>query len=601
MPFSELYNLSSRRGPRAWLSWTCVGLLAALCILLAFLQNRWITDLSRAEQERLHSELAAKLTKLSRDFNYQLGAACLSLLPSPSAVDELGREKAYFAQYLKVREKYGRMFSRVAVAVPHDDRISLLMLDAAAGSFSPVNWPAEWQPVREHLNVRLRGGFPGPVQFSSVVDIPRLGDPAREQTQESTRLPEADWLLEEIDLNYIRSAMLPDLLRTYLGGDGKLQYDVEVIQRADSSRVIFRSSAQPNRIGPPADASITLFDTATPDFRPSEHGPPPRLLGEMPPPSGVSPGTPFSPPRDMGRSPLPPPGGNNGRWRILVRHQEPSLEAAVGRARKQNLALSSGILLLILATGVALLRFSHRAHELAQAHIAFVAGVSHELKTPLTVIRTAAFNLSDGSPEGSAKVERYGQLIQEHSRKLGDLIDQTLRFASSKAGHVIRERVPVSVTTVIEDALRASLSGTDNPSLSIEKKLDSDLPVILADEQALRHAIQNLIDNALKYGMRQENWLGIFASAIDGPGGRAAHIRIVDRGPGIAIHEQRRIFDPFFRGQLAIRNQIHGAGLGLNLVKKIVEAHGGVVHVASEPFRQTEFAIRIPAMRGAET
>jgi signal transduction histidine kinase len=72
-------------------------------------------------------------------------------------------------------------------------------------------------------------------------------------------------------------------------------------------------------------------------------------------------------------------------------------------------------------------------------------------------------------------------------------------------------------------------------------------------------------------------------------------IRVADRGPGIPEEEQRRIFDPFFRGSRAIQNQVHGTGLGLSLVKKIVEAHGGSIHVKSAPMRGTEFILRIPA------
>ena len=72
-------------------------------------------------------------------------------------------------------------------------------------------------------------------------------------------------------------------------------------------------------------------------------------------------------------------------------------------------------------------------------------------------------------------------------------------------------------------------------------------------------------------------------------------IRVADRGPGIPLDEQAHIFDPFFRGRRAVQDQVHGTGLGLNLVKKIVEAHGGTIHVHSEPMKGAEFVVRIPA------
>ena len=75
-------------------------------------------------------------------------------------------------------------------------------------------------------------------------------------------------------------------------------------------------------------------------------------------------------------------------------------------------------------------------------------------------------------------------------------------------------------------------------------------------------------------------------------------IRVADRGPGIPVDEQKQIFDPFFRGQRAVQDQVHGTGLGLNLVKKIVEAHGGTIRVKSAPMKGAEFIVRIPEAAG---
>ena len=293
----------------------------------------------------------------------------------------------------------------------------------------------------------------------------------------------------------------------------------------------------------------------------------------------------------------PPPGGDAGRgqWRLLVRHQAGSLEAAVSRARWQNLATSIGLLLLILATVAALVRFSRRAQQLAELQMNFVAGVSHELRTPITVIRTAAFNLRGRLATKPEQVERYGKLIQDESAKLTALVDQVLRFASGRAGHLIQERKPVAVDAMIDTGLRSSRSRLASSDLIVEKRLDPDLPLILADELAMNHVLQNLFDNAVKYGTEGSNWIGVFASAVSGEDGPAVEVRVADHGPGIPLEEQEHIFDPFFRGRRAVRDQIHGTGLGLNLVKKIVEAHGGTIRVESEPMKGTAFIVRIPA------
>jgi signal transduction histidine kinase len=99
----------------------------------------------------------------------------------------------------------------------------------------------------------------------------------------------------------------------------------------------------------------------------------------------------------------------------------------------------------------------------------------------------------------------------------------------------------------------------------------------------------------LKYGTKGANWIGVYAEAIIDEQGAATQIRVADHGPGIPPDEQRRIFDPFFRGRGAVEDQVHGTGLGLNLVKSIIEAHGGSIRVASEPAKGTEFTIRLPA------
>jgi two-component system phosphate regulon sensor histidine kinase PhoR len=124
---------------------------------------------------------------------------------------------------------------------------------------------------------------------------------------------------------------------------------------------------------------------------------------------------------------------------------------------------------------------------------------------------------------------------------------------------------------------------------------------VLADKLAMKHALQNLVDNALKYGTEQNSWIGVFASAVKDETGSSVEVRVADHGPGIPLNEQPRIFDPFFRGQRALQDQVHGTGLGLNLVKKIVEAHGGTIWVNSQPAKGTEFVVRIPALAAGAT
>jgi signal transduction histidine kinase len=174
------------------------------------------------------------------------------------------------------------------------------------------------------------------------------------------------------------------------------------------------------------------------------------------------------------------------------------------------------------------------------------------------------------------------------------MVEQVLQFSGAKAGWVVQKPEPLSVEAVIEAAIQES-------QCVVEKNIDPGLPPILGDPVALRHALQNLIGNAAKYGMEGGNWIGVFASKTRDKEPAMVEIRVADRGPGIPEDEQKHIFEPFFRGRRAVQDQIHGAGLGLNLAKKIVEAHGGSIRVKSEPMKGTEFIVRIPAAPPGES
>jgi signal transduction histidine kinase len=550
---------------RAWSWWAAVGLLAVLCAVLAVLQYRWLGEISRAEQQRLKDDLTSKLTLLSRNFNREIENAARALIASGEEIETQGRETAYALNFRRWEATHERLFKHVALAIPADDSLKFEMLNPQ-GVFEPAEWPDTWSPMREHLLERLQGGGPpGSAALAGTVlfEFPRFGRGGREQ----------EWLIVELNTDFVRSVMLPELLGRFLGDAGKLEYDAEVVETANPSNVIYRSLNGADHNSHTADASIGLLE-----IRPFGMG----GRGSGPPDS---------------RGPLPPPP-SGGRWQLLVRHHSGSLESAVARARWRNIAVSAGILLLILATVGTLVRFSRKTQQLADLQMNFVAGVSHELRTPLTVMSTAAYNLRGKIAANPAQVERYGALFQEQCEKLGATVEQVLRFSSMKSGKIVRERAPVSIEGLIDEEIRTHRSLLERAACVPEVRVAHDLPVVLGDATALRHALQNLITNAVKYGCEGSNWIGVTAHAVDGPDGELVEIRVADRGPGIPADEQRHIFDPFFRGSRAIQDQIHGTGLGLNLVKRIVEAHGGTIEVESEPMKRTEFIVRLPAAPG---
>lgn len=568
------------------LSWFFVAAMLVLCATLGVLQYRWIDEASRAELERLRGSLQASLFRLSVGFNSDLVNACAAILPRGVPPDAEIPDKEYAALYKQWREsgQHGRLFSAIAIARPEKGSLTLHSLNLDTAVFSPSLWPGTWQPMRQYLETRLsqmrdnpemrggRGGGrflrPAEIDEGLLIEIPRRG------RIEPGQHPDPEWLIFEVNSSYVHDTLLPELLSRHLGSSFA-DYQVEVVSRQDPSRVIYRyPEGATSAIGVSADASVPLFDV------PWE-----QLFRRNAPPGF----------REMLRA--RPAPGPSGRWQLSLRHRSGSVDAVVARTRLRNLAVTAAILLLMLATIAALVQFTRRAQRLATLQMNFVAGVSHELRTPLTVIRTAAFNLRGKLAQNPAQVEKYGSLIRQEAERLTTIVEDVLQFASHQAGRSRLNLESVSAENVIDASIAACRAVLDSSHCAIEKDIQPGLPPILGDTVALQHAIQNLLTNAAKYGATpgtapDGNWIGISARS---PEAGWVEIRVSDRGPGIASEELSSIFDPFYRGQRAIQDQVHGTGLGLALVKGIVQAHNGSVSAASDPGRLTSFTLRLPA------
>jgi signal transduction histidine kinase len=560
-------------------SWLFVAVVVALCLALGALQYRWLGEVSEGEQDRLRRGLQVSLNRFSQDFNNEISAACAAVMPelppreeAPNRVARLAPYVSHWSQWKESGRQAG-LFGRVGVVLRDGGKLELRMLEPAAGA----TWPESWKPLRDRLQFLVGNDEPGPgprrpfgdltEDQPALIEIPRLAPGGPREGRERGLISE--WLLLEVDLDYVRSNLIQELLQRHLGGG--LDYQAEIVMRDKPSTLLFSSEggASP-RIGVAADASVALFEMQYEQiFR--RGGP---RFGR----------------RGGERGRLGPP--DRGRWLLSVQHRAGSLEAVVNQVRLRNLAVSGGILVLMMAAVAALLRFTRRAQHLAALEMEFVAGVSHELRTPLSVIRTAGHNLGRGVVRDPGQVERYGTLIRNEAERLGLIVEQVLKFSAAKAGQVIGERRRLEVAGWLEEILAANAAAIQQGGCRLEKALAEGLPAVLADPVALRQAVENLLGNALKYGSAGER-IEVAARTVED--GAWVEITVADRGPGIAADELAQIFDPFYRGKRAVGDQIHGTGLGLSLVRRIVEAHGGNVKAHSRPGERTEFAIRIPA------
>ncbi|CAN5818064.1 hypothetical protein BH18ACI4_BH18ACI4_11830 [soil metagenome] len=279
-----------------------------------------------------------------------------------------------------------------------------------------------------------------------------------------------------------------------------------------------------------------------------------------------------------------------GLWQLIVKHRDGSLEEAVEKARYHNLIISFSILLLLGASVAMLIVATQRAQRLARQQIEFVSGVTHELRTPLTVIYTAGENLSDGLIYDLPQVKRYGSLLKNEGRRLIEMVEQILEFAGSQIQRKRKERHPVKVKALIERALVGCSHQIQENNFSVEKRVGDDLPDVLADEEEVSRAIQNLLTNAMKYSGKSRV-IDIEALTKDGKRGKEVLITIKDYGLGIGPDDLPYIFEPFRRGREAIASQLHGNGLGLTLVKRIIETHGGRLNVTSTLGQGSSFTL----------
>jgi len=285
--------------------------------------------------------------------------------------------------------------------------------------------------------------------------------------------------------------------------------------------------------------------------------------------------------------------GSQPAWRLLVKHPSGSLERAVNAVRRRNLIVSSSILGILGISVGFLVVSTRRAQDLARQQLEFVATVSHELRTPLAVIRSAADNLADGVVADEARIRQYGALVRREGVRLSDLVEQILEYAGLQSGQRRLAPQPVEVAGLLREVVAAAEPQARDADVAIELSLGDDLPAVAGDEAALRRVFQNLVGNALKYGAGG-GWIGIRAARAGGH----VEVRVSDRGMGIAPGDQAKIFDPFYRAPGVVAAQIQGAGLGLSLVKRIVEAHAGRILLESAPGEGSTFTVVLPIVTG---
>lgn len=277
-------------------------------------------------------------------------------------------------------------------------------------------------------------------------------------------------------------------------------------------------------------------------------------------------------------------------WKIGLasRHATPAVVAR--RNFLVNIGLSA-VLSTVLLGGLALaLRTASREMKLSQMKNEFVSNVSHELRTPLASIRVFGEFLRLGRFDGSEKAREYGDYIETESRRLTQLINNILDFASIDSGRKTYRFERCDVREVVCETLKTfEVRLRQNGFNILVEGAETPLPPARIDAGAIAQSLSNLLDNAVKYSNGNKD----ITVSLRQEGGFVV-ISVRDQGIGIARDEQRKIFDRFHRVGTGLVHNVKGSGLGLSIVRHIVDAHRGKVMVESRPGEGSTFSIHLP-------
>lgn len=259
------------------------------------------------------------------------------------------------------------------------------------------------------------------------------------------------------------------------------------------------------------------------------------------------------------------------KWRVnvtLISAEE--LTAAVARRRSLEMALV-GLSWVVALAGLTVVLFAAaRERKLSNLKSDFVANVSHELKTPLSLVRMFAELLQSGRVENDEKRIQYLEIIVSESDRLAALIENVLDFAKVERGKAAYTFSLTSPGDVVTRAIEACRVRAQREDVELSLSVQANLPQVELDERAVEIAVFNLVDNALKYA--PDGRKIVVAVTL---GDSAVQVRVTDEGTGIPAEDRRRIFERFVRGRSTSNKQVRGSGIGLALVKHIAEAHGG--------------------------
>ena len=443
---------------------TVIIILAVIVVIvLGVLQYRWSNQVSEATSIRLADSLQMSMINWHLDFFRAFSEICVALRvdPDSSTQQDWNQYAQRYAEWKKTTANPNLVAGLYIVRFDEAPAAQLLRLAPSEQRFEAGDWTSNLEGLPEELqqsaskpsdgrssasseetnaaaaldassefaNRLYAGGALAGWQFEPRV--PALvrsvaHNPSAPAGRQAAARNAVDWIVIVLNRNDVQNNILPALAQRYFRGTEGLDYQVAVTSGRNAEHPLYSSDAGFGSAEiADADGAMNIFGRLRSDGQGSPihifHTP----SQENGPAASVA----------VTWFPLFPDAGADQDWRLIVRHRRGgALGAFVADSRRRDLAISFGVLLLLVISMAILIFTSTRAQRLAKLQMDFVTAVSHELRTPLTVISSAAENIAHGVVEGRPQLEQYGSVIGAQARKLFEMVEQILLFAAIREG-----------------------------------------------------------------------------------------------------------------------------------------------------------------------